>query len=268
VTDIINWAKEALRLGNIAFILAVLSVGLALLFIRPRWGRRWIVAVVLTYWFVSTPLGSTLLVRPLAGNLHSLEDAQEAGSAGAIVVLGGGIRELKVGPDLLASPFDSTTLRVIEAARVFRLLDGRPIVVASGGMSGRYHLTTEGEVIADALTKLGVPRDRIIVEDMSLTTHDQAILVTRLLKSRGVDRFVLVTSPMHMSRSVAVFRAQHAEVVPSLAPLVAERSRSQRSFMPNTESLGVSDEAVYDYAGFVYYWAHGWFLPTPVSGNQ
>jgi uncharacterized SAM-binding protein YcdF (DUF218 family) len=268
VIDIINWAKETLRLGNTAFILAILSVGLVLLFVRPRWGRRWMVAVVVAYWFVSTPLGSTLLVRPLVGGLHSLGDAREAGSVGAIVVLGGGIREMRVGSDSLAYPYDSTTLRVLEAARVFRLLDGRPLVVASGGTSGPDKRLAEGEVIADALIKLRVPGDRIIIEDMSLTTRDQAILVTRLLKSRGVDRFVLVTSPTHMSRSVAVFRAQHADVVPSLAPLVPERSRPQRSFMPNPSSLSVSDEAIYDYASFVYYWARGWFLPTPVSGSQ
>jgi uncharacterized SAM-binding protein YcdF (DUF218 family) len=169
---------------------------------------------------------------------------------------------LKVGSELLAYPRDSTTLRVLEAARVFRLLDGRPIVVASGGKVSQQR-TPEGEVIAEALARLRVPRDRIIIEDTSLTTHDQAIVVTRLLKARGVDRFVLVTSPTHMSRSVAVFRAQHADIVPSVAPLIPERSRLRLFFMPNNDSLSVSEEAVHDYAGFVYYWARGWFRPAP-----
>jgi uncharacterized SAM-binding protein YcdF (DUF218 family) len=268
VTGFINWAKEALRLGNIAFLLVILSVGLVLLFVRPRWGRRWMAAVVLGYWFVSTPLGSTLLVTPLVGGLHSIVDAREAESAGAIVVLGGGIRELRAGSDVLAFPYDSTTLRVFEAARVFRLLDGRPIVVASGGRPVPDQRTPEGEVIADALTRLSVPRDRIIIEDMSLTTHDQAIIVTRLLKSRGVDRFVLVTSPSHMSRSIAVFRAQHADIVPSVAPPIPEGPRPQLFFRPNGGSLSASDEAVYDYAGLVYYWARGWLRPTPAPAAK
>jgi len=264
VTAIVNWAKDALRVGNVTFIVFILAVGVVLLFVRPRLGRRWMTAVVLGYWFVSTSLGSTLLITPLVGSLHSIEDAREAGAVGAIVVLGGGIRELTAGADSLAYPYESTTLRVLEGARVFRLLDGRPIVVASGGRQ-EWQQTPEASVIADALGTLGVPRDHIVVEDASLTTRDQAILVTRLLKSRGVDRFVLVTSPMHMSRSIAVFRAQHADVVPSIAPVIPERSRPQLFFMPNGGSLSVSDEAIHDYAGLLYYWARGWLRPAPAS---
>lgn len=88
--DIVNWAQETLRLGNIALIVVILAIGAVLLFLRPRWGRRWIVAIVLGYWFVSAPFGSRLFIAPLVRSFHSIEDPREAGSAGAIVVFGGG----------------------------------------------------------------------------------------------------------------------------------------------------------------------------------
>jgi len=268
VTDLVNWAKVALRLGNIAFLVAILSIGAALLFLRPRWGRRWMVAVTLAYWFVSTPLGSSLLVAPLAHGYHSIEDPGEAGSASAIVVLGSGISELVAGSEALAYPDDSTTLRVLEAARVFRLLEGRPIVVVSGGITSVDQRTPEGEVTADALERLRVPRDHLVIENVSRTTHEQAIIITRLLRSRGIDRFVLVTSPTHMPRSVAVFRAQGAEVVASVAHLAPDHSQSPPFLMPNQDSFAASDEALYDYAGTVYYWARGWFRPVAAQGSR
>ena len=260
--DIVNWAKESLRLGDIAFILVVLAIGAALLFLRPRWGRRWIVAVVVGYWIASTPFGSALLIIPLVRGFHSIEDPREAASAGAIVVLGGGIHAIRARTQALSYPWDSTSLRVLEGARVFRLLEGRPLVVASGGRTNALEQTSEGVLIADALARLNVPRDRIVVDDASLTTHEQAIIVTRLLGSRGINRFVLVTSPTHMARAAAVFRAQHADVIPSITALIPEHRRTPTFFVPNEESLQVSENAVYDYAGTLYYWSKGWFRAT------
>ena len=259
---IIDWAKETLRLGSISFVLAVLAIGVVLLMVRPRWGRRWMIAVVLGYWFVSTPFGSSLFIRPLVRGFHSIEDPRQAGKVDAIVVLGGGIRDIRARSETLAYPYESTTLRVLEGARLFRLFGGEPLVVASGGFSARGNRVSEATVIVDALRRLGIPDDHILIEEKSRTTRDQAFYVTRALQARGIHRYVLVTSPTHMARSVAVFRAQGGEPVPSIAALLPESTRKRRFFVPNEDSLEISDAAVYDYAGSVYYWARGWFEPV------
>jgi uncharacterized SAM-binding protein YcdF (DUF218 family) len=121
---------------------------------------------------------------------------------------------------------------------------------------------TEGAVIAEALAKLDVPADRIVIEDKSRTTRDQAIFVTSLLKSLGVTRFILVTTPTHMPRSLAVFRAQQVDVAPSSSVLAPERLRVPAPYMPNGDDLGLSDSAAYEYAGLAYYWARGWLDPA------
>ena len=265
MTAIINWAKEAFQIGDVAFLVAIFLIGALLLFARPRWGRRWILAAVLGYWWVSTPLGSMLLSAPLVRSFHALRDPVEARSAGAIVVLGGGIDQLKVGSNVLIYPSEPSALRVLEGARVFRLLGGIPLVVASGGTPAVGQQRAEGDVMAQALVELGVPRDRIVVDSVSMTTHDQALQVTRLLKARGIDRFIVVTSPTHMLRAVAVFRAQRADVVPSAAAQLRERSWTPPFFLPNRDSFQVSRNAVYDYAALGYYWARGRFREAPAS---
>lgn len=263
MTAFVNWAKDVYPVGDVALLGVILLIGAILVLARPRWGRRWVLGTAIVYWWVSTPLGSMLLSVPLVRGFHALRDPVEARSAGAIVVLGGGIDELKAGSLALAYPSEPSSLRVLEGARVFRLLGGLPLVISSGGMPVAGQQTAEGNIMAEALISLHVPRERIVVENVSRTTHEQAVNVTRLLKSRGIDRFVLITSPTHMLRSVAVFRAQHADVVPSVAAQFRDRSWNPPFFFPNGDSFHVSRHAVYDYAAVAYYWARGRFRPAP-----
>ena len=88
VTPVVTWAKDAYWVGYVAVFGVILLIGAILLFVRPRWGRRWLLATVVVYWWASTPLGSMLLTAPLVGEFQALQDAAEARSVGAIVVLG------------------------------------------------------------------------------------------------------------------------------------------------------------------------------------
>jgi len=266
VTDIVTFATNALRLSNPALIVVILAIGVALLFLRPAAGRRWMAVFFVAFWLVSAPAGSSLLLVPLARGFHSIRDAKEARSAGAIVVLGGGIRDMIVGSDAFAYPGDGTTLRVLEAARVFRLLGGQSPVIVSGGRTAAARRTTEAGVMAAMLATLGVPPDHIVAEERSANTHEQAIYVTRLLRSRGIDRFVLITSPMHMWRSWTVFRAQGGDVVPSPAALLPDYVARRTLVTPNNDSIQISEQILHEYVGIVYYWTRGWFRPAEAVG--
>ena len=256
--DIVNFAKNSLRVSDGVLIVVVLAVGTALLYARPRLGRRWLTVAALLFVFLSTPLGSSVLTAPLVRGFQSIQDPKEAQSAGAIVVLGGGIRDLKVGAERLASPSEWTTLRLFEAARIFRLLGSRLPVVATGGFTAAGRRTTEAAVMADTLVDLGVPREQIVIEGESRNTHEQALHVTELLRARGINRFVLVTAPTHLWRSTIAFRAQNVDVVPSPSALLPDDAPRRRFFTPNIESLQTSDDAIYDYAALGYYWWRGW----------
>ena len=262
MTFLVDWAKGALRISSTPFIVVMMLAGAALLLIRPRWGRRWVIGFAIALWFCSTPLGSGLIARPLARGFHSIDDPREADGVGAIVVLGGGTFEVRAGSVRLGYPVSETALRIVEAVRVFRLLGGQSLIVASGGKTRTAQDVSEAEVMAAGLAQLHVPSDHVLVDPSSQTTREQAVAVTHVLRSRGIRRFVLVTSPTHMLRSVLVFRAQGADVVPSTSPGTASRI-GRRFFMPNDESLELSDDAVYDYASLAYYWARGWFRPEP-----
>jgi hypothetical protein len=99
-------------------------------------------------------------------------------------------------------------LRVLEAARLFELLDG-PFVIASGGVTERDAAAApEAVALQRALVAVGVRADRILLEAESKNTRDEAVIVKRMLAERGVTDFVLVTSPLHMRRSMLVFEQE------------------------------------------------------------
>ena len=69
---------------------------------------------------------------------------------------------------------------------------------------------------------------------------------------------VLVTSPTHMARSVAVFRAAGLDVVPSLAPFKPDHASESLRWMPSDLGLWHLDTVVYDIAATWYYRLRGW----------
>jgi len=110
----------------------------------------------------------------------------------AIVVLG-----CRVAPDGRPSP--SLSRRARHAARLYG--EGRaPWVVTTGGF-GEFG-AAEGEVARDVLVAEGVPRSRILVEDASTSTEENA----RFAKERfGGRRVLVVTDDYHVLRSTLVF---------------------------------------------------------------
>ena len=251
--------KDNWHLSSLLPLVLALTLGLVLLYARRTaiWGRRWLTAVILGYWAIATPIGSWLISAPLARSQPRLASASEAAGAQAVVILGGGILSRSADgmaiDDLMASG-----LRVIEGVRVYRLL-GDPLLVVSGGNAQRLEVPRpESAALRRAVISLGVPPDRVLEDEKALTTREQAVEIARLCAARHIDRFVLVTSPLHMRRSMAVFQAVGLNPVASASQLNGDPDEPFWTPMPDRGSLNVSDGALYEYAAFFYYWAHGW----------
>jgi uncharacterized SAM-binding protein YcdF (DUF218 family) len=147
---------------------------------------------------------------------------------------------------------------LLEAVRVYRLLD-EPLLVVSGGDTQRLDpARPEAHAYREAAQALGVPASRILVEDQSMTTRDEALLLKPMLVARGITRVVLVTSPTHMGRSLAAFRAVGLDPIPSAARQWSDNEVSLWSIKPTRRWLTVSDEACYNYMATMYYWMRGW----------
>lgn len=255
------WLLKASLPGSLPFLLAALAIGLLLL----RWtkthtlGRRWLWSVLALYLLFSLPAGSRLVAAPLAWGFRPIESAADARGAKAVVVLDGGTARWDAAGRVVEHVNEASALRAIEALRVAALL-GRPLIVVTGGIEAPVAgWSLEGELLRQEIVHGGIPPERVVLDPTSQDTRVHAVMVTRLLRDRGITRFVLVTSATHIRRATAAFRVEGADPVPSPAKTQSESSaRGWQAFWPSPSALEASEAAMHDYLGLCYYWWRGW----------
>ncbi len=259
VADII---KNYLVPGSISFFIIALALGVALLYggdRLKRLGRAWLTFLAVLYWALSTWVVADALAAGLIGGYRPLATQADAKGATTIVVLSVGSTAYSVNGQEVPELGKDSAFNVLEASRVYRLLD-KPLVVASGGAGDpATPRAADSEMMRDSLVKLGVPADRILLESKSQNTREQATFTAELLKKRGVKTIVLVTAPEHMSRAASTFVALGLTVVPSISAFKApERGPLWERLRPSRGALLQSDWAVYEYLARAYYWLQGW----------
>ncbi len=195
----------------------------------------------------------------LASPFHELRRSDVAPGRTAIVLLGSGsITTVDWQNNQFSFPDPIGAARTLEAARVFRLLNAEWLISSGGEPDPSDPDLPSGETMRDTLTRMGVPRERIVVEQESRTTREEAILVQRLLTSLGAEQVVLVTSGMHMRRSLGVFRAAGVQAIPAIARDGQHFSSSVWRLLPSQEGLSLSHLVVHELLGLAYYRLRGW----------
>jgi uncharacterized SAM-binding protein YcdF (DUF218 family) len=233
--------------------------GVAWLFAQPRsrGPRRWLAAVVVFYALASIRAVPWVLSRPLVYGFHQFSGADAPGGSTAIVLLGGGGFTVRGREHRMGVLHVVSAARVLEAVRVYHLL-GSPWVVSSGGAGGDPDAEPDALMMREALIGLGVPAGRIVLESTSINTRDEAVLVAPILHRLEVDRVVLVTSDVHMRRSLATFRGAGVDPEPATTPdPLPDRSRTDW-MIPSIDGLEFSGAVIHEYLGLVYYGARGW----------
>lgn len=265
----VSVAKTFLTPGSAFFLLAAATLGLAML--RFRWtkvaGRWWLIAVVLGYWLLSLPvvcdwLGGTV-PRWLSPPVTSAANPQ------AVVVLSAGVSRYGYTniTDATMVPLEQTALNAIAGAHLYTRVGPLP-VIASGGCFDCTIEQPESVAVRQILITYGVPSDRIIEEPRSQTTHEQAQLVTAILRAHGWHAVWLVTSPVHLLRARGSFMALGIDAVPAPASFHSGLTEFSYRWTPIPDALTSSEQSMYDYLGYFYYWARGWLrAPTAIAAH-
>lgn len=255
MADELNGIVKLLIPGSPWFLLLAMSLGVALLFGTTgmkRWGRRWLVLLAIGYLILSMQGTSDLLVNGLRRGHHGLRQTADARGAHIVVVLGNGAASSEVGDGRVVVALNAPSrFNALEGARLYRLL-GDPLLLVSGGPAGPG---SEALALKTAIAGLGVPGDRIVVEDQSATTREQSERVTAWLRSHGEERFVLVTTPEHVRRANGTFQA--LGVTPVVSPSDIKYGGAPFWYVTRY-ALSGSSAALYEYAAVVLYRIRGW----------
>ncbi len=110
----------------------------------------------------------------------------------------------------------------------------------------------------DFLLAEGVPAAKIIKEEGSSTTHENALFTAPLLRERKLRTIALVTDGWHMPRAAASFRAQGLKVIPAPATLRSARFEGPLSgWLPSHHALVQNERVLHEWLGLAWYLLSG-----------
>jgi uncharacterized SAM-binding protein YcdF (DUF218 family) len=226
----------------------VLLGALGLLLRRRRPKAIWLSWTALAMLLVfGTRAGALLLVAPLEMQTTPLTSIPS--TAQGIVVLSGA--RLSNAPEYghQDKPGFITLARLQYAAHLHRA-SGLPILVTGGKPDGSVE--SEAAVMARSLRNDFGVATRWQEQD-SDTTADNARLTAPILRNAGVQRVLLVTDAMHMSRALRSFRAQGIEVVAAPTVFFSAERLTFNDWLPGGEGLRRSNYALHEWIGALWY---------------
>ena len=238
-----------------------LMIGLGLLGVLllpsrlARTGRvLMVVSLIALALFGLSPFGNALII-PLEQRFPPWDDTR--GPPDGIVVLGGAIS-----PDVSAARNDvalnEAAERVTAGVALARRYPAARIVYSGG--SGALLIREGSEAVAAVriFESLGIAPERIIAEEQSRNTVENAVFSQLLAMPQPGERWLLVTSGYHMPRAMGVFRQAG---FPVEAYPVDWRTRGTqdalRPFPTVSEGLERSDTALHEWVGLLVYWLTG-----------
>jgi uncharacterized SAM-binding protein YcdF (DUF218 family) len=169
----------------------------------------------------------------------------------AIVVLGGGSLH---GNDVhLPDPY--SMLRLNKAFALWR--EGESLLILSGGSPWGKKALSEARAMQAVLREWGVPEEKILLEERSKTTWENAREVAQKVRELGIKNLYLVTSGVHLKRALLAFRYFLPEV--SIYPVSAHSAYDRdplsfEDFLPSLKAFTAVSQILHEELGYLLYW--------------
>jgi len=184
--------------------------------------------------------------------------------ANAILVLSGGIHD-RIPPRPTVEVGEAGD-RMLYGAYLFR--EGKaPHIICTGNV-GKGGIAPRPAALgmAEFLKMLGIEESAILTETKSESTHEHAVNLYPVFQERGFTNILLVTSAIHMPRSLATFRrlCPGVDFIPaptdfrSTERIPSPWYRQLNALIPTPSHLLRFSEASHEYLGIAYYKLCGW----------
>lgn len=188
-------------------------------------------------------LGSGWVATLLMNRLESRHPAatEDQFETGRAIVILTGYAKAEPGVSSVGQLNRASAFRVLEASR---LVSQRPMPV---------YISGSGEVPAileRALRSVTDPTVAIQVDSQSASTYESGVNLKPRLENQP---FFLITSAGHMPRSIAVFESQGMHPLPVPTDFLAQRDIHHVYWLPAGRYLAISDLAIHEYLGMLWY---------------
>lgn len=240
-------------------IIAIFIIFLLFLFNRKKLATFLTILLIFFLFLFSSWFGEYILLRPLEDDYSTLQEIEISNdnlkfSNPVIVVLGGGLVEDSLAEKTGKTEIGEVTLARLYGAYVIYQEIQCPIWVSGGSVPGYSGDVPSAEIMEEVLIKIGVPPDDIFQENESRTTFENAILTIENIKQQGYQEVILVTSALHMRRSVQSFENNEVTIIPAPVNYLFENTQpGLLNIFPNRFSWDYNLRAFHEWIGLLYY---------------
>ena len=238
-------------------LVSLILLGLILAFSRRL--RRLGLGIALFFTLATLGLGllpiASYVMIPLEERFPQFQD--DGKPIDGIILLGGAVEATESVARGRIVANDSAE-RVLDTIQLAHRYPTARILISGGGGTVFGTGTAEAPVIAKFLKSVGISEERLLVEDRSRTTDENAAFSLEVAKPKEGERWLLVTSAWHMPRAVGVFEKAGFDVVPYPVDFrTGGGFRKQRPFAFISEGLRRLDVGTKEWVGLGGYYLAG-----------
>jgi uncharacterized SAM-binding protein YcdF (DUF218 family) len=182
-----------------------------------------------------------------------------------ILVLGGAV-DPAISRSYAETAFNGSVARVLGGILLARRHPEAKLALV-GGEGGFFPVGfAESRATLGFVVDEGIARSRILTEERSRSTHENAVDAKELIRPAPGETWVLVTSAYHMPRAVAAFRAASWPVIPYPVDYKIDPETGLRPNFSLLDGLSAGTLAGKEWAGLFGYRVMGWtreLFPAP-----
>jgi len=189
-------------------------------------------------WFISTQIGSNLLIKPLEKITY-----KDNISPKAIVILGGGVNK----NDIIKASCDAfkREMYAILLAKKYNL----PLIFTGGGKINEANEVKKDIKLISQICKCNI---KAYYEDKSLNTYQNAKYTSKLFNKLSLKKEIfLVTSAYHMKRAIILFKHFGFKIIPKPIGYLYNPNYDMFSIFPSAHNFYKSYKAIHEYFGIL-----------------
>lgn len=223
-------------------------------------GKSLMLFAIVVSWAFSTEAMGRFLSVALISQVQTRSDIKPE-EADAIVVLTGGMEYAgKIG----WIPRNESYRRGMVAFELQSRVGSRIPVLLSGGKTQGLKYPSESQVLLRQFDRHRAQITPTILEETSTNTYENALQSVAILQNKGMDKIFLVTSEVHMLRSLASFRGRGIDPMAIPVFTLDRRPLEFADYLPSWKGVELTSKAVYEMLGIVNYIMAGYIRSDDV----
>lgn len=147
--------------------------------------------------------------------------------------------------------------RITQAIQLYKLGKIKKILFSGGNGNLSGNKTPESILVRKYLLQIGIPENDLLFEENSKNTYENALFTKEILEKNKLENmnFLLITSSLHMPRSMAIFKKLDYKVTPFSIDQLYDPTYRDFDFyyVPKTENIQNVENILHEIIGYITY---------------